>query len=397
MSATIQLKFGTLALDSTNNITVKPLSEKSAKPIQTTNIPVTDGAIAEIAKIGPKTINIEGDIAGSSYDDLRTNLDALHAGLLGQGLAKLTKDNERYIYCQLKDFSYAYDHPTRRATWSASFIAHFPFWLSAEENQLLNPGFELWSAGASSDPDNWVSGGAGATIAREGTIVKTGAYSAKLTADAATANLTQAISTPTASMIIGCWVYATAANKVRIRLQATTTDGISSWHTGDSTWQWLSITLDGPAIIGAYLEVAAGATGYFDGVVIINGTNTTASNVIDERAPTSGAGYTVTNAGNAPARAKIEITAVGEIADACKIENTTTGESFQFRGTILATKKLEVDNRYDTDDFEVLNNGVDEHSNFEGDFITLDPGANTIKFTGTAGTKVKITFRNCWY
>jgi hypothetical protein len=130
MSATIQLKFGTLEFDDTNNITISGINQKSAKPVQTTQIPLMDGAIAETAKIGPATINIEGDIAGAGYEALRTNLDALKAGLLGQGLAKLTKDDQRYIYCQMKDFSYKYDHLTRRATWSASFVAHYPFWLS---------------------------------------------------------------------------------------------------------------------------------------------------------------------------------------------------------------------------------------------------------------------------
>lgn len=251
MSATIQLKFGSLSLDSTNNITISKISEKSTKPVQTTNIPVTDGAIAETAKIGPKTINVEGDIAGSSYDDLRTNLDALHVGLLN-GLQKLTKDNERYIYCQLKDFSYSYDHMTRRATWSASFVAHFPFWLAET---------------------------------------------------------------------------------------ATT----------------------------------------------------------DERTPTSGEGYVLTNAGNAPTRVKLEITPSAEMADACKVENSTSGDILQYRGTVAAADKLEIDNRYDTDDFEVLNDNVDDHENFEGDFMTLNAGNNTIIFTGTANTVVKFTYRSCWY
>jgi len=251
MSATISLTFGSLALSSTNNITISRISEKCARPVSTFKIPVTDGAIAETAKIGPKTITIEGDIAGTSYDDLRTNIDALHAGLLN-GLQKLTKDDERYIYCQLKDFSYTYDHLTTRARWTAKFIAHYPFWLAE---------------------------------------------------------------TPTT----------------------------------------------------------------------------------DSRIPTSGAGYNITNAGNAPTRVKIEITADGEIADACKIENTTTVKSFQYRGTIATTKKLEVDNRYDTDDFEVLNDSVDDYENFEGDFITLDAGVNAIKYTGTAGPTVLITWRSCWY
>jgi len=251
MSATISLTFGSLALDSTNNITISRISEKSGKPVQAYNIPVTDGAIAETAKLGPKAITVEGDIAGTSYDNLRTNLDTLHSGLMN-GLQKLTKDNERYIYCQLKDFSYAYDHLSRRATWSAQFIAHYPFWLSE------NPGSSVTS-------------------------------------------------------------------------------------------------------------------------------------------PSSGVGYQVTNNGNAPTRVKVTITPTAQMADACQFENTTKGQTFQYRGTVAANQALEVDNRYDTDDFEVLNNSADDHDNFEGDFVDLNAGANTVEFTGTASTAVSLLWRDAWY
>jgi hypothetical protein len=256
--ATIQLKFGTLSLDTTNNITISGISEKNSKPVQTFNIPVTDGAIAETAKIGPKTINIDGDIVGTSYDNLRSNIDALHAGLLGQGLAKLTKDNERYIYCQLKDFSYSYDHLTRRATWSAQFVGHFPFWLSETE--------------------------------------------------------------------------------------------------------YNSITTDASA-------------------------------------PRSGVGWNVTNAGNAPTRVKI-IANPGpllSIDDLFKFENTTLGQAFQYRGNIGSTDYLEVDNRYDSDDFQCLLTSVDDIANFEGDFITLTSGVNTVEFTGLESTDIMMYWRSCWY
>jgi len=117
----------------------------------------------------------------------------------------------------------------------------------------------------------------------------------------------------------------------------------------------------------------------------------------DDRTPTSTVGYTITNNGNAPARCKIEITPTAEMADACKIENQTNGKSFQYRGTVAADETLEVDNFYDGDDFQVLNDGADDIENFEGDFITLDPGDNTIVFTGTASTNVVITHRDTWY
>jgi len=249
--ATIQLKFGSLALDSTNNITISGISEKSQKAVNAVNIPVTDGAIAETARLGAKQITIQGDIAGTSYDNLTVNLDALHAGLLN-GMQKLTKDNERYIYCQLKDFSYSYEHMTRFAKWTATFIAHYPFWLAET---------------------------------------------------------------------------------------ASTSD----------------------------------------------------------TAPTSGTGYVIANAGNAPTRVKIVITANGEIDDDCQFENTTLGQTLKYRGTVAAGDDLEIDNRHDTDDFQVLNDGVSDMTNFEGDFITLQPGNNTVEYTGTAITKALLTWRSCWY
>jgi len=117
----------------------------------------------------------------------------------------------------------------------------------------------------------------------------------------------------------------------------------------------------------------------------------------DERVPTSNVTYELTNNGNAPARCKVIITADGgEIADDCLISNTTNGEGFNFRGTIANTKALEVDNRYDSDAYEVLNDGTDAHANFEGDFMTLDPGVNAVKFTGVADTKVTFTWRDTY-
>lgn len=120
--------------------------------------------------------------------------------------------------------------------------------------------------------------------------------------------------------------------------------------------------------------------------------------ITDERTPTSGVGYTITNNGNAPTRVKVEFTApVGGIVDNIQMENITRSELFKYRGTVVVGQILEVDNRVDSDDFQVLNNGVDDHKNFEGDFFTLVAGANTIKFTGQAGTIVKLSYRDAWY
>lgn len=248
MANEIELKFGTLELNSTNNITISNIDVKENKAVKAFNIPKSDSAVAETAKRNTLLITVSGDIAGTGYDDLRSNLDALRAGLQN-GKQQLTLDDDRYIVCQLKNFSYPFVKLQILAKWTAVFISNDPVWLAQSET-------------------------------------------------------------------------------------------------------------------------------------------------VDDRTPTSGVGYTVNNPGNAPVRVKIEFTAPGGgIADNIQFENTTNGELMKYRGTLAAGNDLEVDNRFDTEDFEVLNNGVDDHANYEGDFITLEPGNNTLEFTGEASTDVKVTFR----
>src|SRR4029077_18748362 len=64
---------------------------------------------------------------------------------------------------------------------------------------------------------------------------------------------------------------------------------------------------------------------------------------------TSGNLFKVTNNGNAKTRAKIILTAVGgSITDDIKIENLSTGEVVQYRGTLNAGKILTINNRVDS-------------------------------------------------
>jgi len=252
MANEIALDFGTLDLDSTNNITINSISTTENKTTKESQIPKMDGSVAEEGKRGSLIITIAGDIAGSNYDDLRTNIDTLRAGL-HNGIQSLTIDDDRYIKAQLQNFKFQVESMRVLAKWTAKFIAHYPFWLAAS---------------------------------------------------------------------------------------ATT----------------------------------------------------------DTRTPTTGVGYVINNSGNAIARVKITFTGPGsDRANDLQIENTTKGQLCKFRGTIAATKILEIDNRYDTDDFEVLNDGVDAHSSFEGDFITLDPGDNTIEITSATMPEVTITFRATYY
>ncbi len=118
----------------------------------------------------------------------------------------------------------------------------------------------------------------------------------------------------------------------------------------------------------------------------------------DENPAVSTTPFVVNNPGNAPARVRVQISnASGNIIDNCRLENQTTGETMQYRGTVLMGKNLVVNNRMDLQDLAVTNDGVDDIKNFEGDFLTLNPGNNTLVFTGTGSTRVKIEFRAAYY
>lgn len=115
---------------------------------------------------------------------------------------------------------------------------------------------------------------------------------------------------------------------------------------------------------------------------------------------TSGVAFNVTNAGNAIARAKITITnGSGSTAtDDLRIDNNTTGERFQYRGALLNTKALVVNNLVDARDLAVENDGVDDIADFEGDFISLNPGVNSLVLTTSkSGITVAVAHRDTWF
>jgi hypothetical protein len=56
-----------------------------------------------------------------------------------------------------------------------------------------------------------------------------------------------------------------------------------------------------------------------------------------------------------------------------------------------------VNNRVDDEDVSVLNDAVDDIKNFEGDFITLNTGDNTVVYTGAANVQVKIEFYPAYF
>lgn len=119
----------------------------------------------------------------------------------------------------------------------------------------------------------------------------------------------------------------------------------------------------------------------------------------DSAIRSTGVGFTITNSGNAPTRVKVTITAGagGILANDIKLENQTTGETFQYNEAIGAAGVLVVNNKVDTADLVVTEDGVSNFPDFQGDFLTLNPGANTLVLTSLAvGATTKIEWRDAY-
>lgn len=144
------------------------------------------------------------------------------------------------------------------------------------QNLVRNAGFESWSNGISLAPDAWTLAGAGATIEREGTNVKNGLYSGKVTRAGTNTNLYTPISNPTQfigkTVTLGVWVKTATANAGIVTIYDGA-DYNSSYHTGDNTWQFLTVSrLITTGLSYVYLEIKTTDTiVYFDSVILVEG------------------------------------------------------------------------------------------------------------------------------
>lgn len=151
------------------------------------------------------------------------------------------------------------------------------------ENILAWSDMEDWvENGTSAAPTGHVLSGGSATVARESTIIKKAVYSAKVTRVGADATLyhdhIDFADYEGRKMTFGCWVYATVASRARIAISDGVGSTNSSYHTGDSTWQFLTVTHDVDSSntrLRAEMHVNTGNTAaYFDGGVLCEGTDT---------------------------------------------------------------------------------------------------------------------------
>ncbi len=147
------------------------------------------------------------------------------------------------------------------------------------KNLLEWSSMEDWSLGTSLAPTDHTLTGASATVVRESTIIKRGTYSAAVTRSGADAVLYSDYSGYLnylgRTMTYGAWVYATVASRARLQIGDAVGTTNSSYHTGDSTWQFLTVTrqIDSAATrIRCGLEVNTGnTTAYVDGEILVEG------------------------------------------------------------------------------------------------------------------------------
>jgi hypothetical protein len=156
--------------------------------------------------------------------------------------------------------------------------------------QLTNPSFETWTGLTDVLTDggleiwtnpttltNWLASGAGVAVAREGTTIKAGTYSAKVTAGAGAPGVLSQNQTTTAyrnkTMVLGGWVYCSAANTARLVVEQTggaTPAARSDFHSGGAVWEYLTVVFVGDAAETiVYFEgtVIASGVAYFDGFI----------------------------------------------------------------------------------------------------------------------------------
>jgi hypothetical protein len=175
---------------------------------------------------------------------------------------------------------------TKGTTASVTSNSNLAF-INLGTSRLVNGNFETWSLGGALAPDSWTLAPSYGSVAQESTIVKSGTYSMRLYNDSGwfggyiaqyNQNVGVTLGMPYwigKSVTFGCWVYCTTANVAYLQLD----DGIgtvSTYHTGDGTWQWLSVTktirATAPRLYTTCMIVGGSSVyAYYDGAVLIEG------------------------------------------------------------------------------------------------------------------------------
>ncbi len=141
---------------------------------------------------------------------------------------------------------------------------------------IVRPNLNLVPNGSfeTGDPATGWTVGQG-TISRSTTQVKLGTYSEKLISGASgiawfyVNNVDNAEYYANRLMTFGCWVWCATAASAYIQLDDTAGSTASSYHTGGSTWEWITVSrVMGGGSCQPSLRVVLGTiTAYFDGAI----------------------------------------------------------------------------------------------------------------------------------
>lgn len=160
-------------------------------------------------------------------------------------------------------------------------------------NIIRNGSFERWSNGTSAvAPDHWTRAfGGNGTDGRESTTVKIGTYAlraGKASGLGVNYQLDQDFTGlfPVSGAYLngrqvtfGCWVRTATASLARIALTDGAVSTYSTYHSGDDTWQFLTVTRTFASSTGIkaqiHLDTTNGGTAYFDGAIVREGASAT--------------------------------------------------------------------------------------------------------------------------
>ena len=154
-------------------------------------------------------------------------------------------------------------------------------------NLLINGDVEIWSAGAAAAPDGWTGGVYGSEVyAREASTIKIGTYSIKMTNNVgANGGFYQdghiekgIVYWQGRTVTLSFWVYCATADRARVSINDGVATSYSPYHTGDSTWQLLTVThtIGGSATrirIYGLILVGSAIDAYFDGAMLVEGSS----------------------------------------------------------------------------------------------------------------------------
>lgn len=215
--------------------------------------------------------------SSDNYIDLRGDGQVINAPVPNGGtVPDLTEDCTRIAKVVTDASSVTSDTDLRSLTLSPSTDGF---------NFVLNGNMESWRDGTSSAPTRWALVGASATVAQDTTNFKYGIFSAGVTRVGTDCYLQQVVDTnngygPIAAwqgktITVGAWVRATVADRARVAINDGVGTSNSSYHTGDSTFRFLSVTrtIDSSATaLNIRLVVDTGdTTAQFDGVTLARG------------------------------------------------------------------------------------------------------------------------------